>query len=140
MTIQISVLIWTILCFLLLVLILRKLLFEPVLKLLDARRERLQKAVDKKAEYERLAGEYEARRKEQEAALLAQRRLQEKQEIEAIRADSKEALEAARVERLRRVDDYRLKAEEESERLLGLLSAHGSRLALSFADSLLKEQ
>ena len=82
MTIQISVLIWTIICFLVFVLILDFLLFKPVLKLLDSRRERIQKAAAKKAEYERLSGEQEALLEERRAALAQSRQKQMKAEMQ----------------------------------------------------------
>ena len=58
MTIQASVVIWTVICFLLLVLILDRLLFRPVLELVDRRRECVRNAEKKKAEYDRVAEEY----------------------------------------------------------------------------------
>ena len=53
MTIQLSVSIWTIICFLLLMLILRNLLFQPILEVMDARKMRIEKAAQKKAENEK---------------------------------------------------------------------------------------
>ena len=60
MTIQLSVSIWTIICFLLLMLILRNLLFQPILEVMDARKMRIEKAAQKKAENEKRKNEYEA--------------------------------------------------------------------------------
>ena len=140
MTIQISVLIWTIICFLLLMLVLHFLLFQPVLKLLDQRRERVRSAASKKAEYERLSAEYEAMQHEKEAALAKEQSRRMKEEIEKIRSEGKIKLEAANDERLRRVDQYRVNAEAECAELLGVLSEHGEELAVSFAKSLLREQ
>lgn len=139
MTIQISVLIWTIICFLVLVLILDFLLFKPVLKLLDSRRERVQKAAAKKAEYERLSGEQEALLEERRAALAQSRQKQMKAEMERVRLESKEILEEANVQRLHKVDDYRIRAEAECNELLDALGGHAKELAVAFADSLVKE-
>ena len=138
MTIQISVVIWTILCFLLLMLILHFLLFRPVLALLDARRERVQNAAARKAEYEKQKAEYASVLEERKAARSAQQQKQMKAEIEKIRADGKRRMEQANDERLRRVDDYRVKAEEECDELLSLLGEHADKLAASFAESLVK--
>ena len=41
MNIQVSVMVWTVICFLLLVLILQKLLFAPMLRMMDARTARI---------------------------------------------------------------------------------------------------
>ena len=59
MEIQLSVIIWTVICFLLLMLILKKLLFTPILKMLDGREEKIEAARKKKAEIERLTAENE---------------------------------------------------------------------------------
>ena len=139
MTIQISVLIWTVICFLLLMLILHFLLFQPVLKLLDQRSGRIRKAAAKKAEYERLSAEYEVMQKEKKAALIKERQRLVKAEIKKIRSEGRLKLEAANDERLRRVDQYRMNAEAECSELLGVLSEHGEELAVSFAETLIKE-
>ena len=44
MNIQISVVIWTVICFGLFILIINKLLFKPLLKVMDARREKIESA------------------------------------------------------------------------------------------------
>ena len=59
MEIQISVIIWTIICFGVLMVILRNLLFKPLFKVMDQRSERLKKARKKKAEIEELVREHE---------------------------------------------------------------------------------
>ncbi len=138
MTIQISVVIWTVLCFLLLMLILHFLLFRPVLALLDARRERVQNAAARKAEQEKREAAYASMLEEKKAALLAQQQRQMKAEIEKIRADGRRRMEQANEERLNRVDGYRVKAEEECDELLSLLSEHADGLAASFAESLVR--
>lgn len=138
MTIQISVVIWTILCFLLLMLILDSLLFRPVLALLDKRRERIRNAAARKAEYERQEAENAALREERKAALEAQQQKQIKDGIERIRSDGRARMEQANQERLRQADEYRAKAEGECDELLSLLSRHADDLAASFAESLVK--
>ena len=53
MNFQLSVIIWTVICFLILMAILKNLLFEPVLKVLDGRKEKLEAARAKRAETEK---------------------------------------------------------------------------------------
>lgn len=139
MTIQISVVIWTVICFLLLVLILRSLLFRPMLELMDRRKERIRKAEARKAEYERLAQEYASALEEEKSAYQKQQQKEMREQIEQIRLEGKSRLDEANEERLRRVDRDRLKAEEECAQLLTLLSARAGELAVSFAESLVKE-
>ena len=139
MTIQLSVSIWTIICFILLMLILHHLLFQPVLQVMDARKARIQNAAVKKAEQEKLASEYASMLLQKKAALYEAQQKQMKDEIEAIRVESKKAVEAAKEERLREVEHYRAKAEVEYAEILDTLSVHTTQLAAAFANSLIKE-
>ena len=138
MTIQLSVLVWTIICFVLLMLILHHLLFQPVLKVMDDRKARIQSAAKKKAEHERLTEQNAAALREREAARLAARRRQIKEQIETIRQQSKKTLEDAKDKRLRAVDNYRRQAEAERVEILITLSAHAAELAAAFAESVIE--
>ena len=138
MNIQLSVTLWTIICFILLMLILHHLLFKPVLKVIDDRRARVQNAALKKAEYAKMAEENAAALQEKEAAFLATQQKQIKEQIETIRLDSKKTVEAAKDERLRAVDSYRLKAEAERAEILTTLGTHAAELAAAFADSVIE--
>lgn len=139
MTIQLSVLIWTIICFLLLVLILNRLLFKPLLKVMDARKERIQKAALRKKEQERLKVEYETMLQEKKAAYAEQHREQLRKEMEAARAESRKMLDEARVKRLQKVEDCRIRADAEKVELLAVLNGHAEELAVTFASSIVKE-
>ena len=138
MSIQLSVTLWTIICFILLMLILHHLLFKPVLKVIDDRRARLRSAAMKKAEYATLRQANAAALREQEAAQLASRRKQIKEQIEAIRLSSKKTVDAAKDERLRAVDNYRRQAEAERTEILITLSVHAAELAAAFAESVIE--
>lgn len=139
MTIQISVTIWTIICFVLLMLILHNLLFKPVLKVMDERRERIEKAAQKKAENERLESEYASMLKEKEKAFLEAQKKQVEEEIEAIRLNSKKAIEVATEERIRYADSYREKERAERNEILDALSVHAEEIAIVFANKIIKE-
>lgn len=137
MTIQLSVTLWTLLCFLALILILNNLLFKPVLRVMDARRARIGAAKDKAAEYARIRAQNEQERKE---ALDARERARQKQLVErvdALRQESREAVDAARTERLAALDRFREKTEAEREEILATLSAHSEELAAAFARSVI---
>ena len=138
MTIQLSVLVWTIICFVLLMLILHHLLFQTVLKVMDDRKARIQAAAKEKAEFSRIAEKNAAALREKEAARLAAQRRQIKEQIETIRSDGKKAVEAANDERLRAVDRCRRQAETERVEILITLSAHAAELAVAFAESVIE--
>ncbi|MBQ8278713.1 MAG: hypothetical protein IJZ23_02625 [Roseburia sp.] len=139
MTIQLSVTIWTIICFVLLMLILHFLLFKPVLKVMDERRARIEKAREKKAENERLEKEYASMLLEKEKAFLEAQQKQINEEIESIKLDTKKAIVAATEERIRKVDSYRESVNKEQEEILDILNAHGEEIAVIFANSIIKE-
>ncbi len=139
MKIQLSVSIWTIICFILLMLILHFLLFKPILKVMDDRKARIENAAKKRAENERLENEYASMLIEQEKALYEAQQKQIAEEIEKIRLNTKKAVEVAREERLQEVDSYRVRAREELEENLEMLNARVDELATLFADSLIKE-
>ena len=139
MNIQLSVVLWTIICFVLLMLILHNLLFKPVLKVLDARREKIENAAAKKAEWEKAGQEHAAMLAEREEQFARERQQQIREEVEAIRQDSKRTVELAKEARMELVDSYRSYVEAEREAILRRLSVHASELATAFADKLTKE-
>ena len=138
MTIQLSVSIWTIICFLLLMVILRNLLFQPLLEVMDARKARIEKAAQKKAENEKRENEYAAMLVEQEKAFYEEQKKQIKKEVEEIRLNTKKELKEVKEERLRMVDAYRVQAKEEQEEILHFLNVHSGELAEVFANSIIK--
>ena len=75
LTIQPSVFIWTLICFCLLMLILHRLLFRPMLSFMDARRARIDRAAARQEENRRLRTEAQAAveaRLQENAGLTAQ--------------------------------------------------------------------
>ena len=68
MTVQVSVTIWTILCFLALMLILDRLLFRPLLSFMDKRREKIDRAREDKTAALRQREEELARREQSRIA------------------------------------------------------------------------
>ena len=116
MSIDVSQIIWTVICFGLFALVLDRLLFKPVLKLLDERRERIENArvlkektaerklMAEEAERKRLEEALESEREERELLMERERRAMEAEieavsrDIEAGRARKKEAEETLRDE------------------------------------------
>lgn len=139
MTIQLSVTVWTIICFIALMLILHNLLFKPILTLLDKRNERIKGAAEKKAEYEALQRKNESLIFESKKAFLENKLKESKEKIEKIRMQSKADAEKAQEQRLKKVDEYRLKTDSEQEEILNVLEEHSDSLAKTFAKSLIKE-
>ena len=85
MSIQISVIIWTVICFLLLMLILKNWLFKPVLEVMEKRRNRIEKANEKKLEAQRLTVEHEKALEEQKSAFLKEQKIKVDEEKTLVR-------------------------------------------------------
>ncbi len=103
MTLQLPVLLWTLICFWVLAVILDWLLFRPMLAFMDAREEKIRRAAQKKEDNGR-------------ALLAAEEKLARFREEEAAHIDalSKEAVAAAR----READEIRGAAAREREQTL----------------------
>ena len=92
MTVQLPVLLWTVICFCLLMVILDRLLFRPMLAFMDQRQERIDRAMQKKAEYDRALAEANQRlekfREEEEthlAGLVGEEIARAKKDAETLR-------------------------------------------------------
>ena len=125
MTIEPSLIVWTVLCFLALVLILKKLLFQPMLTFMDTRNAKIE-AARKAKEDARTEYEAEARR------LADERAAQEAQ----LRQSGAEALEQAQEELRRETTQNRAALAEESERITRELEPQLSDLALDLVNHL----
>lgn len=139
MNIQLSVTIWTVICFCLLMFILHHLLFKPVLALMDARKQRMKQAAEKKAEYEAKAKEYDLLAQEQADRYAKEQRAQTAGQLEELRAQSKRELELAREQRVAQVEAYRVTAEQMHQDIWQTLEGHTVQLAESFAQNLIKD-
>lgn len=138
MTIQLSVTVWTVICFIALMLILHNLLFKPVLLMLDKRNARIKDAEKKKAEYERIECENESLLIKSKKAFLENKFQEAKEKIEAIRAKSRNAVEEAQGQRINMVEEYRIKTDAEQEEILNVLEQQADSVARTFANSLIK--
>jgi F-type H+-transporting ATPase subunit b len=137
LSINFSELIWTIINFFLLYFLLKRFLYDPITRFMDARRERLDEALEKEREAQARVAENDEQI-EQEKEL---RRAEAKKLIaEAAEADKSRSAEAAKAER---VSDRAAMAETEerlaaeSEREKAELDARTKELAAALAQQLL---
>lgn len=122
MNFQPSVIIWTIICFLLLMVILRKLLFEPVLDVLDKRNARIEAAKNKKAEIERLTAEHEAFIEKTQQQEIQRRKAMAKQLASDIQSEGKREIEIAQRQCLEDIKKYRDSIDDEHERIVSIVA------------------
>ena len=107
MSIQPSVVVWTVICFLLLTVILKNLLFTPVLRVLDNRKERVDSAEKKLREIESINAENERRAIEEKARAEAESIAQAKAKVQQIQLQGKKEIENAQRKCLSDIEEYR---------------------------------
>ena len=138
--IQLSVIIWTVICFFLLVLIVSKLLLKPVLEILDKRRKNLEDARAKEAEYARLveeqAKELEKKAAERKLALEAAA----KEEVAFIQANEKNELKQAHTESLENINAYRQELERNHRQIVDSLSTQMEEVAEIFVKQIISDR
>ncbi len=125
-----GLMIWTLVCFLITFLVLRRYAFGPIQKAIDERRERIRRSIEE-AEHART----EARRLlEEHRALIGQARGQAEQILTEARrvADSQRqrVKEETEADRLRRLEETRRQIEAETHRALEQIRAEVAELAL----------
>ncbi len=136
MTIQPSVVIWTVICFIILMLILKYLLFNPIFEVMDKRKKRLQSAKKKLEEVEAAHKEHEKRLEIIEADAKIQRENLIKSELKMIQVKSKTELEEARNGRAERLARAKSDAAKEKEAIRSTFLLSSDEIAKAFADRL----
>lgn len=132
MTIQPSVLVWTVICFCLMMLILNNLLFKPMLAFMDKRKEKIDAAQKRKAEIEKAGREYEenlAARREQ--FLINEAKRAENAVNSAIKK-AEERERAAECEKEKRIELAKTDVEIEKSELSEKLDKSVDELAQAF--------
>ncbi len=138
MNIQLPVVLWTVICFLLLMLILKNLLFKPVFEVMDKRKEKIANAKKKQAEIKALAKEHQERLAILEEDAKIQRENYIKSELKLIKIKSKTELEEAKNGRVTRLDEARISAENEKEEIKAAFHKSSDEIVKAFANQLIK--
>lgn len=137
MNIQISVIIWTVICFLLLMVILKNLLFTPVLKILDRRKEKIEAAREKKTEIERLTAENENYIQRQKTLDIEAKKNEAKIRAQKMQFDEKKEIEAAQRKSLDEIKAYREAINDEYEEIVKSVAPEMETAAAIFAKNII---
>ncbi len=113
MSIQISVVIWTVICFVALYFILKYLLFNPILDIMDKRQEKIEGAKKQVADAEKLLEEKRIQSIAKNEELKQNALIEAKAKADKVRLEGKRLLEDAKFERNKTVSDYQAKIEQE---------------------------
>ena len=138
MSIQISVVVWTLICFAVLYLVLRNLLFKPMLSVMDQRKKKIEDASAAKEEAERLLEKKRLEALAEQEALSRKAAEEEKLEAEQVRLEGKKLIEDAKRERITIVEDYRAKTEADYETDMATAAAELDTIADRFLARLLE--
>jgi F-type H+-transporting ATPase subunit b len=125
-----GLMIWTIVCFLITLFVLKRFAFGPIQKMIDERRARIRESIE---EAERARAE--ARRMLEEHRALIGRARQEAEEIrQEVRADAEKlrrrATEEIEADRQRRLDETKRQIEAETQRALSQIRVEVAELTL----------
>ena len=134
MSIQISVTIWTVLCFVALMLVLDRLLFRPLLTFMDQRQRKIDDA--------RAAKENALRQREEELRLRQEERLSEEKQVlressealDRIERDYDRRIAEKKADNERRLAELRTALAGESRQILGELESQTDSLADAFIE------
>lgn len=140
MNIQPSIMVWTVICFLLLCVILKNLLFEPVLKVIDARHEKTAAAKEKMRSIEKLVSEHEIQLEKEKVLAEEKNRKLAKQRLEQIHLQSKKEIEAAQRQCLDDVQKYREDIIEEREKIVSSVAPKMETAAALFAKNIISHR
>jgi F-type H+-transporting ATPase subunit b len=126
-----GLMIWTVICFLVALFVLRKVAFGPIQKMIDERRERIRQSL---AEADNARAEARSLL-EEHRQLIAQARQEAEQIRHDVRADAETMRERVREEtendRQRRLDETKRQIEAETARSIGVIRQEVAELTLA---------
>ena len=140
MNIQPSIMVWTVICFLILCAILKNLLFEPVLKVIDSRHEKVAAAKEKKRSIEKAVSDYEIQVGKDKILADERNRKLAKQRLEQIQLQSKKEIEAAQRQCLADMQKYREDIAEEREKIVSSVAPKMETAAALFAKNIISHR
>ena len=140
MSIQPSVIVWTVICFLLLTVILKNLLFTPVLKVLDSRKEKVEAADEKLREIEKITAENENRIAEEKLRAEAESIAQAKETVQQIQSRGKKEIENAQRKCLSDIQEYREGVTGEYDKIVYSVAPKMETAAAIFAKNIISNR
>ncbi len=140
MNIQPSVIVWTVICFLLLMVILKNLLFKPVLEVLDKRKDKIDSAEQKLRDIESISAENERRMAEEIARAEAESVVQAKAKVLEIQSQGKKEIENAQRKCLSDIEEYRKDIKGEYEKIVYSVAPKMETAAAIFAKNIISDR
>lgn len=139
MNIQLPVVLWTVICFIALMLILKFLLFNPVFEVMDKRKARIDAAKKKKEQAAAITEEHEKRLEIIAEDAKIQRENFINGELKLIRIKTKTETAEAKAARFARVEAYKKETEAQKEGIKNQFSSSVEDIAKAFAERLISD-
>ncbi len=140
MNLQPSIMVWTVICFLLLTVILKNLLFSPVLKVIDSRRERIDAANEKKENIEKLVLEHNNLVEKEKTLAKEKSTKMSKQKLKQIQLHGKKEIEAMQRQCLANVQRYRVDIKDEHDKIVNSVAPKMETAAALFAKNIISRR
>ena len=140
MSIQPSVVVWTVICFLLLTVILKNLLFTPVLKMFDSRKEKVEAADKKLRDIESITAENERRLAAEKVRAEAESIAQAKVKVQQIQSKGKKEIENAQRKCLSDIEEYRQGITGEYDKIVYSVAPKMETAAAIFAKNIISNR
>ncbi len=140
MNIQPSVIVWTVICFLLLAFILKNLLFTPVLRMIDSRKEKIEKAEKKLRDIENITSENEKRLAGEKLRAESEAKVQAKKNVQQIQTRGKKEIENAQRKTLSDIEEYRNGIKGECDRIVSSVAPEMETAAAIFVKNIISNR
>ncbi|MBR3781492.1 MAG: ATP synthase F0 subunit B [Clostridia bacterium] len=140
MNIQPSVMVWTVICFLILTVILKNLLFTPLLKIMDSRREKIQAASKKKEDIEKCILEHKNQAEKEKTLAEEKTRKETKQKLEQLQLQGKKEIETAQRQCIADVQKYREGITDEHDKIVYSVAPKMETAAALFAKNIISHR
>lgn len=140
MSIQPSVLVWTVICFLLLMVILKNLLFTPVLRMMDSRKEKVEAADKKLKDIESITAENERRIAQEKLRAENESAAQAKLMVQQIQSQGKKEIENAQRKCLADIEEYRQGITGEYDKIVYSVAPKMETAAAIFAKNIISNR
>ena len=140
MNIQPSVIIWTVICFLLLMIILKNLLFTPVLKMLDSRKAKVEAADKKLRDIESIEAENTKRIAAEKIRAEAESVAEAKEKVQQIQSQGKKEIENAQRKCLSDIEKYRQGITGEYDKIVYSVAPKMETAAAIFAKNIISDR
>ena len=140
MNIQPSVIVWTVICFLLLMVILKNLLFTPVLKMLDSRKAKVEAADKKLRDIESIEAENTKRIAAEKIRAEAESVAEAKEKVQQIQSQGKKEIENAQRKCLSDIEKYRQGITGEYDKIVYSVAPKMETAAAIFAKNIISDR